>query len=265
MNSPGETRDRPTYLRKTPIGPYGARGWCVSRLKLSVILSLLSFSLTGCGRAPHSENVKPGDADYPVDNPHPVDVIKLTVIIPAAIKVQLYQGYTTRGGGGSVESGPPCAYIQTGSQARIQYGIAPELELNRMEPDSFSGQVVLDRYLPGQCAWSFAGAWYSDDGASDQAELLVEREQVSHLANARLDLWCIRKPKRDPRIVQACLDIHALGQHFPEHVSAMPFKAIVRSGGGNEAPMAVGRGMKSLVIQFHDLDATTGDLGLRVN
>jgi len=226
---------------------------------------MIIASTGGCIRAPHSENVKLGDTDYPVANPHPVDIIKLAVIIPASIKVKFNQGYTTHRGGGSIDTGPPCAYIQTLSQARIQYSVAPELKLSRIAADASSGEVILDRYLPGSCEWGFAGAWYSDDGAPNQDELLVVHDAVSHLVNARIDLWCIRSPKRNPRIVQACLDIHALGQQFPEQISPLIVNAIVASGGGNGTPLTVGRGMESVVLQFHDLDAPGGDLALRTN
>lgn len=122
-----------------------------TRLYLCAITALSIASAGGCARPQHAENVKQGDADYPVANPHPVDIIEITVVIPASLKVQLSQGYTARSGGGSVEDGPHCAYIQTLSQARIPYWITPALDLNQIAAGTFSGQVILDRYLPGWC------------------------------------------------------------------------------------------------------------------
>jgi|HubBroStandDraft_1064217.scaffolds.fasta_scaffold43234_2 hypothetical protein len=229
------------------------------------IAALILLCVSGCPKAPHSENVKPGDADYPAENPHPVDVIKLTVIIPASIKARLMQGYTTHRGGGSVDSGPPCAYIQTNSQARTQYGIAPALELTQMAADSYSGEVVLDRFLPGLCEWGFAGAWYRIGGDRDEAELLrVDRPERS-TGNSRIDLWCLRRPKRDPRIPDTCMDIHEIRAQFPEEISATTLAEIEASGGGSAVPMYIAPGLQSLVIQFHDLAAPNRDLALRVN
>jgi hypothetical protein len=231
---------------------------------LWLIAALIMLCVSGCPKAPHSENVKPGDADYPAENPHPVDVIKLTVIIPASIKAQLMQGYAAHHGGGSVDSGPPCAYIQTNSQARIQYGIAPALELTRMAADSFSGQVVLDRFLPGWCKWGFAGAWFRI-GDREEAELLRVDAPERSTGKSRIDLWCLRHPKRDPRIPDACAGIRDVRQQFPEEISAATLAEIEAGGGGGEVPMYIAPGLQSLVIQFHDLAAPNRDLALRVN
>jgi len=243
--------------------PYWFGGFYTRRC-LGFVAALIISSAGVCIGAPHSENVKQGDADYPVANPHPVDIIKLTVIIPASLKVQLSQAYLTRSSGGSIDSGPPCAYIQTSSQARSQYWVTPDLELNRIAADTFSGQVMLDRYLPGWCKWGFAGAWYRV-GDRDKAELLrVDRPERS-TGNSRIDLWCLRHPKRDPRIPDTCKAIRGIQSQFPEEISAATLEEIKASGGGSEVPIFIAPGLKSLVIQFHDLAAADRDLRLRVN
>jgi hypothetical protein len=231
---------------------------------LHLVAALIIVSASGCSRAPHSENIKQGDADYPAANPHPEHIINLTVIIPSSIKVQLNQGYIARSGGGSVDSGPHCAYIQTTSQARFPYGVTPALDLNRIATDVFSAQIVLDRYSPGWCNWGFAGVWYKV-GDRDQGELLrVDRPQAP-IGNGRMDLWCLRHPKRDPRIPDACMDIRAVRQQFPEEISAATLAEIEASGGGGEVPMYITPNLQTLVIQFHDLAAPGRDLRLRVN
>jgi hypothetical protein len=230
------------------------------------ILTLVFVSASGCTPAKHSENVKQGDADYPIANLHPVDISNFTVIIPASIKAKLSQGYIARSAGGSVDSGPHCAYIQTMSQARIQYWVAPELELTPTAPDAFSGQVIQDRYLPGWCSWGFAGVWYSiGNGAPDHAELLRVSGNVSPIANGRLDVWCIHSRKRDPKLPVACMDIRGLRSQFSEEVSEATLAVIAASGGGHDIPVLISPGVRDFIIQFHDLDATDRDLRLRVN
>jgi hypothetical protein len=49
-------------------------------LILGVVLAVI---LTGCERGKHPENVKPGDVDYPVENPHPVSELHFEAIMPA--------------------------------------------------------------------------------------------------------------------------------------------------------------------------------------
>ena len=235
-----------------------------ARRYLCVIAALVILSAGGCTRAKHAENVKPGDADYPVANPHPVEIIELTVIIPASLKVQLSQGYIAQSVGGSVDSGPHCAYIQTMSQARFQYSVAPELQLNRIGADSFSGQIILDRYLPGWCSWGFTAAWYRIGDRREDELLRVDHPERS-TGNSRIDLWCLRHPKRDPRIPDACMDIRAIQLQFPEEISAATLAQIVASGGGGDVPIFIAPGLKSLLIQFHDLAAPDRDLAIRAN
>jgi hypothetical protein len=234
-----------------------------ARRCLPFVAALIITSAGGCSRAPHSENVKLGDADYPAVNPHPEHIINLTVIIPTSIKVQLIQGYVARSGGGSVDSGPHCAYVQTMSQARFPYGVTPALDLNPIATDAFSGQIVLDRYLPGWCNWGFAGAWYKVCDRDQDEMLRVDRPQAP-IGNRRIDLWCLRHPKRDPRIPDACLDIRAIRQQFPEEISAATLEEIQASGGGGDVPMFITPDLQTLVIQFHDLAAVDRDLRLRV-
>jgi hypothetical protein len=165
-------------------------------------------------------------------------VINLRVIIPASIKVQLIQGYIARSGGGSVDSGPNCAYIRTLSQARSPYWVEPALDLNPIATDAFSGQIVLDRYLPGWCDWGFAGAWYKV-GDRDQYELLHVDRPHAPISNARIDLWCLRHPNRDPRIPDTCSDIRAIRLQFPEEISAATLAEIEATGGGGQVPMFI--------------------------
>jgi len=235
-----------------------------ARPYLCLFVALMIASAIGCTRAKHSENVNQGDADYPVANPQPVDIIKLVVIIPASVEAQLSQGYIARSVGGSVDSGPHCAYIQTMSQARFQYGVTPALDLNRVATDTFSAQIALDRYLPGWCNWGFAGAWYKVGERREDELLRVDHPERS-TGKGRIDLWCLRHPKRDPRIPDACMDIRAIRSQFPEELSAATLAQIVASGGGGEVPLFIAPGLQSLVIQFHDLAAPDRDLAIRAN
>jgi hypothetical protein len=133
-----------------------------------------------------------------------------------------------------------------------------------MAADSFSGQVVLDRFLPGWCQWGFAGAWFRI-GERDEAELLRSDSPERSTGNSRIDLWCLRHPKRDPRIPDACAGIRDVQQQFPEEISAATLAEIEAGGGGGEVPMYIAPGLHSLAIQFHDLAAPNRDLALRVN
>ena len=158
LGTPTENRMFTSWLTEKPTRASARSRWIdgsYTRQCLCFITALVIASASGCGRAPHSENVKPGDRDYPVVNSNPVDIVNLTIIIPATVKAQLSQVYNTRRTGGSIDSGPPCAFIQTYSQSRDQYYIEPPLEFSQAKKDVFSGQVVVDRYV----AATVPGRW----------------------------------------------------------------------------------------------------------
>ena len=233
---------------------------------LCFITALVIAFAGGCSRAPHSENVKLGEADYPVVNSSPADIVNLTVIIPETVKARLSQVYITRVTGGSIDSGPPCAFIQTYSQSRDQYYIEPPLELSKTKKDVFSGRVVVDRYLPGNCAWALAGVWYGiAAGMPDRAELLRVSGSVPPVANGRIDIWCIHGQKRDPKFSEVCTSARLLQLQFPDQISEATMGTIVSSGGANGPPVLLTLKLGSLVIQFHDLDAVDKDLALRTD
>jgi hypothetical protein len=230
----------------------------VTRGYLHILMALRIAAAAGCIQESKYKNVEPGDADYPVVNPHPVDNIDLKVIIPATIAVRLFQGYHSQVGGGSVERGHRCESVQTFTQIRSNYYVEPPLELTQTGPDVLSGQFIVDRYLPGQCDWGFAGAWYGIiNGAPARAVLLVNK--------SRVDIWCIHSRKRDPKLPVACSDILDLRSQFSEEVSAETTESIVAAGKKVAPLLDHAPGIRDLVIQFHDLNAAGQDLALRVN
>jgi hypothetical protein len=137
--------------------------------------------------------------------------------------------------------------------------------LSQAKKDVFSGQVIVDRYLPGNCAWALAGVWYGmTPGMPDRAELLRVSGSVPP-AKGRMDIWCIHVQKRDPKLAEVCMSVRALQSQFPEQISEATVGAIIESGGANGPPVLLTPKIGSLVIQFHDLDAVDKDLALRTD
>ena len=219
--------------------------------------------LSGCGLGGRSENIKPGESDYPVENPNPKQVVQFTATIPTPLLIHFIIAYAASTAGGTMQSGTACAYTE-GLEPR-QYSVVPSLNLTRVG-DTYHGTIALDRYQPGRCQWAFAGAWYIvDTEGPDETELFFYDQGTDHAADNRLDIWCIKSARRSRALPDACLGIHALQPQFPESISLATLHAAIEKGFDKDPPIHVGVNARSIVIEFHDMDVDGDERWIRQN
>jgi hypothetical protein len=222
-----------------------------------------SALLYGCGLGGRSENIKPGEADYPVENPNPKQVLQIAATIPTSLPVHFIIAYAASTTGGTMQSGTACAYTD-GVEPR-RYSVVPSLNLTRVG-DTYHGTIALDRYQPGRCQWAFAGAWYIvDTEGPDETELFIYDQGTDHPGDNRLDIWCIKSVRRSRALPEACLGIHALQPQFPESISLAMLHAAIEKGFDKDPPTHVGVNARSIVIEFHDMDADVDERSNRQN
>jgi hypothetical protein len=228
---------------------------CVAAIIAAVAL------LSGCDLGGRSENIKPGEADYPVENLQPTRVLHLVAIVPQLLPVHFLMGYVASKSGGPMQSGTACSYSVGLGPAR-QYSINASPQLTRVG-DTYTANIVVDRYESGRCGWRFARIWYVVANMSpDQSELLFLDGGSDHPASARADIWCIKSEKRDPKLPEACNPIWALRSQFPELVSKSLYESIKLDGGDAGPPIHSGS-VREFTVQFHDMNAPDGDLAVR--
>jgi hypothetical protein len=216
------------------------------------IVCLVALAMTSCGRR---HNVGPNEPDYPVINPTPKLVIHLNVIAPPSIPRKFLIGYISNADSVPNTSPSTCWYT-TGLGVIHSFSVAETLSLKRAG-DYESGDIVIDKYLPGRCDYRIAGAWYFAFDEESQEEFLHFDAETSHGTTARVDIWCVTVPMpKQPR--KACSPLWLWKADLPELVTATIFDRIATSGGDKGPPIEIGPDTRSVTVQFHDLNAADG-------
>jgi hypothetical protein len=202
---------------------------------LALLLPWSVLTLYGC-----QKNVAPGDPDYPIASDHPTQVVDLTIIDPASTKLEFNVSYAGWGGG-------RCTYQRAG-EVSAPYSVVEPLLMTR-SADVLRGQVILDKFLPGRCGWAFVGAFYKTAiGSNTTYELLrVDPSKVT----PRADVYC----EKDVDGSAICNSALVWSQMLKGPITKLQYDALVLSGSANPAPAYIATGTRSVLIQFHDLDA----------
>jgi hypothetical protein len=229
--------------------------------QLRGMLLLAATLLTSCGLGGRPTNIQPGEADYPVENPHPDQVVNFTAIIPTSLHVVFIVGYTADAGGEGLD-GP----------SRM-FSVTPPLELTR-EGDVYRGKIAFDRYLPGNCHWGFSGVWYKLEDPYASKQELVFQDGNAHPADNRIDAWCVDGPGAaplwpwgKPEHRKYCQDIKSVQSLIPaSSISPQGIEEIVANGGGNGPPIRVNiKNVRKILVQIHDLNSADGDRTLKTD
>lgn len=101
-------------------------------------------------------DVRPYEVDYPQLNPRAAYVVNITGAMPAALQISLTAEYQA--------SNPQCF-------RSMPLGPSPPLHLSEILPIirvglRYRSAVVVDKYLPGRCAWRIAWISYEDPRSS---------------------------------------------------------------------------------------------------
>ena len=171
-----------------------------SSLRLLTVATVLAATLYGCVRGQPSYGVKPGDVDFPRENPSPTHEFQLEAVLPPTLPVRFKLVYSaslhadTKPG-----EVPPCHYVtDTGQVLPFSVLVPLQLKFENDDPELgeyYGGMVAVDRYLPGRCGWELTRGMYSLDG--DQKHYMPLFQYDKSLAFARDDPKthdCMRVP-----------------------------------------------------------------------
>jgi hypothetical protein len=187
-----------------------------------------------------SRNVEPGDPNYPIANPHPTQIVDLSIIDPSFIKLEVRAGYE-----GSEEA--RCSY-QLGLGVPRPYSVAEPLPMTR-SGNVLHGEVILDKYLPGDCGWSFAGVDYAVTTGplgNSSALLRIDPNQVT----ARTDMYC-----RKIDGTEFCGSALGWSSMPNSPITRADYDALALSGDAHAVPAYITPSTRSVLIQLHDVDA----------
>jgi len=111
------------------------------------------------------------------------------------------------------------------------------------------GQLVLDKYLPGDCGWAFAGADYSvliGPSGNSSSLLRIDPNNVT----ARTDMYC-----RNMNKTEFCGSAHGWSSMPDSPITPADYQELLRSGDAHAVPAYIAPSSRSVLIQFHDVDA----------
>jgi hypothetical protein len=260
QDSPTQGPTAPSRLpgRKFPQRNSRRRGAALP-WNLCLRMPILALSLlAACGLGGRSSNVKPGEADYPVENPDPKQVIPVTIIAPPGIKLTYLVGYGARNLGEAVNSGKECWYSMGLGPTRT-YSVTVPFE-GHSSGEVLHTKLIIDKYEPGRCDYRFAGIyWMQQDQwplpSSLEQLLLFDAQKAPSTPDARADIWCMNiKAVDGSRITLTCSGLAA--HHAYDH-SVVPPEEIgpLTASGVYELPSFFGPATRSIVIQVHDMRA----------
>jgi hypothetical protein len=212
--------------------------------------------LYGCGMGSYqTSEIKPGEADYPQENPNPVQTLAITANIPSDPKVRFIARYrVSPSAGGTMQSGQSCQR-EVGLAVTAPYVLHLQVPMAR-NGDSYAGAVTVDRYLPGRCKWQFVDLTLDVDGSGlEPFPFAHTGNQPGESTDNQLDIWCTRKLKLFPNQTVACGDLRALTVRFLEQIPLTLIDSIKTRGEARDGPVIIGPNTRSLTIRFHDLDA----------
>jgi hypothetical protein len=253
-----------TLIRKTLLSRrlcrYHSRGLIAGKglpLLIGILTSIYACSGSTNGSSAAStwdpSAIKPGEKDYPTVNIDPNKLVAFKAEVPSSLRIRFEAYYSaSQTAGGSADSGESCQRT-VGLAVTAPYFLAVPLELAR-DGESLSGSVVVDRYQPGRCQWSFLGIRYLiEDGWPPYNSLANYTNHRSDASEYRLDVWCMKDPKASNRSYpEECSRLSM----FPAVAARPDIIASIPAGEqGDSVPAAIGPDARSITVRFHDLDA----------
>jgi hypothetical protein len=236
------------------------------RLAQVAVLVLLGGYLGGCTpdweAKMKREDIKPGDADYPVPNPHPTHVLQISGALPETLHIRFVVRYNAvADADGALTSGKYCGY-KWGLQLHPEFSVTDSLDIVRAE-NRFHASVIVDKYLPGRCAWHLEAIEYTVlNGAGDltrDAVALMYRPQrdqarLPQVHQGPVDEWCKKNPRAsDPNRPEQCSAFSVIQLVSP--LSSSFLASIPENERESEFWSMIFPDTQSFEINFHDLDA----------
>ena len=209
----------------------------------------MSFGLSACS---HATDPKPGDKNYPVENPHPTHYIEFTASIPPTLSVNFQVTYLANPAAGGPPDTEGTCVTKVGLSETAPFGVYLPLQLKR-EGDTYRGSIAVDRFLPGYCEWGvFALRYRETHDEGDEFEPIAIFSTTKSVASVgQLHLWCVRDNKSSSAL------------HFEQCGIPISMQAFIKPGFENSIPEDQRRSyrvdtspsIRSIQVTFHDINA----------
>lgn len=233
-----------------------------ARLTVSAVV----LAVSGCGhsaqetvdqptRHAKTSRLRPGELDYPVDNPSPSHSVQFIAIVPPSLSIRFQYGYRASVDQKDADTGDTACQRQVAPEIAEPLFVEQTLSLVQ-NGDTYRGTFAIDRFQPGICNWAFSGISALADDPSSRGTLLaaVYDDHGNALPDDHLDEWCIKAPAIDPEYPEICLSLKAL-QRLRIPIPADFVAAVPLSQQDDGRAAHVGPNSRTITVQFHDVDA----------
>ena len=145
------------------------------------------------------EDVKPGDADYPVENTQSARIAQFTAVLPAWMHVHFNLVYMPAVNPSRKADEAPCTYLSRDGVA-ASYAVSVPLMLSvdqdrGIHGKSYRGSIRIDHFKPGRCHWELAEMRYSIDENGGEDFVLFRYDPATERDTSdSIEFWCTRVP-----------------------------------------------------------------------
>lgn len=198
------------------------------------------------------KDLKPGDAQYPLETASPKYVISFVVARLGLSNYRFDAEYTS-----DIKL---CGH-PVGSEGYSAYAIAIPIEVEPTRDGKFHGSIAIDKFLPGECGWKFRGMGYiRPDGVGNALGSFTELPTAP--ATPHIDMWCYRVtegPFKSPDpICEILAELRA--PNGLRRVSAEFMAGFLPEQQRARGWVPITTATKEFTVAFHDLNAVPGAL-----
>jgi hypothetical protein len=210
--------------------------------------------------APHSSvpdnaegnPLKPGDANYPVENSNPSYLIPLIAPKMELSNYRFIAEYRSdvKLCGHEI---PPGGYFA--------YTLSFPINMVR-QADTYRGSFAIDKFQPGKCGWKFGGVGYVAPDGVGNAVGVIRKTAPPTFRLSHIDMWCYRvtdgqfkSPDPKCELLSMLRWPDAVRRASPEFLAHFSHEQLDASGAAD-----ITTATNELILEFHDLNAIPGAL-----
>lgn len=214
--------------------------------------SLLSgLCLPGCSR------LGVGEVDPPQPNPKPLERVSLHVVAPPTLQVRLAASYQI-GPGLSAYGGRPYCGAASVSPATTTVPI-----VLRWDGRAYTGEFLIDRFLPGRCEWTFARletlspardfvSLYQDSMVKYNFDATHNDGVYAQSPAQSADLWCAPDPAPNGEGKMVCTSLQYF-ELYPGFVDPKLLASVSAEARAHNPLVHILPSTRSITLRYHDL------------
>lgn len=217
-----------------------------------------SALLVACVGLPGCSRLGVGDVDPPQPNPKPVERVSLHVIAPPTLEVRLAASYQI---GTGVSGSAGRRYCGAASVPLATTTVPIDL---RWDGRAYTGEFLIDRFLPGRCEWKFARLetlspardflpLYQDSMIEYNFDSTHNDGVYAQASAQSADLWCAPDPAPNGEGKMVCTSLQYF-ELYPGFVDPK-LRASVSTEARAHIPLIhILASTRSITLRYHDLE-----------